>query len=141
MARMEEQGGEYWSDEQKAEFERRVTGKILTAAWRGSKFEIQSVLREVCDQVLYDKKVPLQKRLQRAEALVLIGDIFIKAKRCPEEEGDHLVFEQLVAEAAIKREKDTKKKSGKKHHLHPHHDEAEKTAADAPNVPKEKADL
>ncbi|KAL9948413.1 hypothetical protein ACHAQF_006783 [Verticillium nonalfalfae] len=141
MARMEEQGGEDWSDEQKAEFERRVTGKILTAAWRGSKFEIQSVLREVCDQVLYDKKVPLQKRLQRAEALVLIGDIFIKAKRSPEEEGDHLVFEQLVAEAAIKREKDTKKKSGKKHHLHPHHDEAEKTAADAPNVPKEKADL
>ncbi|EGY15155.1 CAJ1 protein [Verticillium dahliae VdLs.17] len=141
MARMEEQGGDDWSDEQKAEFERRVTGKILTAAWRGSKFEIQSVLREVCDQVLYDKKVPLQKRLQRAEALVLIGDIFIKAKRSPEEEGDHLVFEQLVAEAAIKREKDTKKKSGKKHHLHPHHDEAEKTAADAPNVPKEKADL
>ncbi|KAM0276187.1 hypothetical protein ACHAQH_006994 [Verticillium albo-atrum] len=142
MARMEEQGGEDWSDEQKAEFERRVTGKILTAAWRGSKFEIQSVLREVCDQVLYDKKVPLQKRLQRAEALVLIGDIFIKAKRSPEEEGDHLVFEQLVAEAAIKREKDTKKKAGKKHHhLHPHHEEAEKTAADAPNVPKEKTEL
>jgi curved DNA-binding protein CbpA len=83
MARMEKEGGDDWSDERKAEYERRVTGKILTAAWRGSKFEIQSVLREVCDQALYDKKVPLSKRLQRAEALMIIGDIFIKVGYCP----------------------------------------------------------
>ena len=65
-----------WNDEKRAEYERRVTGKILNAAWRGSKFEIQSVLRDVCDSVLYDKKVPLSKRLERAQALVLVGDIF-----------------------------------------------------------------
>ena len=78
MARMEERGGDEWTEERKVEYERRVTGKILTAAWRGSKFEIQSVLREVCDAVLNDKRVPLSKRLERAEALVLIGDIFLK---------------------------------------------------------------
>lgn len=78
MAKMEAKGGEDWTDEKRVEYERRVTGKILTAAWRGSKFEIQSVLREVCDAVLYDKKVSLQKRLERAQALVLIGDIFSK---------------------------------------------------------------
>ncbi|KAK1500515.1 DnaJ domain-containing protein [Colletotrichum tamarilloi] len=128
MARMEEKGGEEWSEDRKAEYERRVTGKILTAAWRGSKFEIQSVLREVCDSVLNDKKIPLAKRLERAEALVIIGDIFSKAARSPEEEGDYLVFEQLVAEAAIKKDKESKKK-GKKH---PSADVAE----DAPNVPK-----
>ncbi|KAI0881415.1 X-domain of DnaJ-containing-domain-containing protein [Annulohypoxylon maeteangense] len=110
MARMEQAGGEDWTDEKKVEYERRVTGKILTAAWRGSKFEIQSVLREVCDTVLHDKKVPLNKRLERAEALVLIADIFQKAQRTPEEEGDYMAFEQLVAEAAIKKEKDSKKK-------------------------------
>lgn len=76
MAKMEERGGEDWTDERRAEYERHVTGKILTAAWRGSKFEIQSVLREVCDNVLYDKKTPLSKRLERAQGLVLIGDIF-----------------------------------------------------------------
>lgn len=76
MAKMEEKGGEDWTDERRVEYERHVTGKILTAAWRGSKFEIQSVLREVCDNVLYDKKTPLSKRLERAQALVLIGDIF-----------------------------------------------------------------
>lgn len=75
MARLEEQGGEEWTDEKRAEYERRVTGKILTAAWRGSKFEIQSVLRDVCDAVLNDKKVPLQKRLERAQALLIIGEI------------------------------------------------------------------
>lgn len=76
MAKMEEKGGDDWTDEKRVEYERRVTGKILTAAWRGSKFEIQSVLREVCDSVLNDKKVPLSKRLERAQALVLIGDVF-----------------------------------------------------------------
>jgi curved DNA-binding protein CbpA len=75
MARLEQQGGEDWTDEKKSEYERRVTGKILTAAWRGSRFEIQSVLRDVCDAVLSDKKVPLAKRLERAEALILIGQI------------------------------------------------------------------
>lgn len=78
MARMEQQGGDDWTDEKKIEYERRVTGKILTAAWRGSKFEIQSVLREVCDSVLHDKKVSLTKRLERAQALVLIADVFEK---------------------------------------------------------------
>lgn len=78
MAKMEEKGGEDWTDEKRVEYERRVTGKILTAAWRGSKFEIQGVLRDVCDQVLYDKKVPMAKRLERAQALVLCGEIFAK---------------------------------------------------------------
>lgn len=78
MARLEEAGGEDWTDERKVEYERRVTGKILTAAWRGSKFEIQSVLRDVCDNVLNDKKVPLKKRIDRAHALVLIAEITSK---------------------------------------------------------------
>lgn len=78
MARMEEKGGEDWTDERRAEFEKRVTGKILAAAWRGSKFEIQSVLRDVCDVVLYDKKVKMEKRIERAHALVIMGEMFAK---------------------------------------------------------------
>ena len=80
MARAEERGGEDWTDERRAEMEKRVTGKILAAAWRGSKFEIQSVLRDVCDAVIYDKAkgVSAQKRLERAQALVIIGEVFAK---------------------------------------------------------------
>lgn len=81
MAKMEEKGGEDWTDEKKVEYERRVTGKILNAAWRGSKFEIQGVLRDVCDEILNDKKVPMSKRLERAQALVISGEIYQKV--CP----------------------------------------------------------
>ncbi|KAI5296863.1 hypothetical protein KEM56_005283, partial [Ascosphaera pollenicola] len=69
MAKLEEKGGESWTDDVRAEYERRLTGKILAAAWRGSKFEIQSVLREVCDRVLHDKSVKLEKRVERAQAM------------------------------------------------------------------------
>ncbi|KAK4246492.1 X-domain of DnaJ-containing-domain-containing protein [Corynascus novoguineensis] len=146
MQRLEQQGGEDWTEEKKSEYERRVTGKILTAAWRGSKFEIQSVLRDVCDAVLNDKKVPLAKRLERAEALILIGQICSHAKRSPEEEGDYMAFEQLVAEAAMKKEKESKKKGkekkddkkekGDKPGDKAWDDAAAAAASDAPNVPK-----
>jgi hypothetical protein len=78
MAKLEEAGGEAWTDEKKAEYEKKVTGKILAAAWRGSKFEIQSVLRDVCDSVLNDKKVKIEKRIERAHALVIVGEMFQK---------------------------------------------------------------
>ncbi|EPQ67691.1 Bgt-2263 [Blumeria graminis f. sp. tritici] len=133
MAKMEEKGGEDWTDEKKVEYERRVTGKILTAAWKGSKFEIQGVLRDVCDEVLNDKKVPMSKRMERAQALIICGEIFQKAQRNPEEEGDYMAFEQLVAEAAAKKESKKKTKEKESKHNLPTQDA---TAADTLNVPK-----
>lgn len=76
MAKLEEKGGQDWTDEKKAEYEKRVTGKILAAAWTGSRFEIQSVLRDVCDKVLNDRSVELEKRVERAQALIFAGTIF-----------------------------------------------------------------
>lgn len=128
MAKLEERGGEDWTDEKKAEYEKRVTGKILAAAWRGSKFEIQSVLREVCDQILGDKRIRLEKRVERAHALVLAGNIYAKAERDPEEEGDYMAFEQLMAEAMTKKGKDEKKKKRKHGHEEAEPEQAEKPA-------------
>ena len=76
MAKMEEKGGEDWTDEKKAEYEKRVTGKILAAAWKGSRYEIQGVLRDVCDEVLNDKSVRVEKRIERAHAMVICGTIY-----------------------------------------------------------------
>ncbi|KAI9797058.1 MAG: hypothetical protein M1833_005663 [Piccolia ochrophora] len=122
MAKAEEKGGEDWTDEKKAEYEKRVTGKVLAAAWRGSKFEIQGVLRDVCDKALNDKGVHLNKREQRAHALLLAGTIYQNAKRDQEEEGDYMAFEQLMAEAAAKKGKDEKKgRKGKKEESPPAH--------------------
>lgn len=119
MAKAEERGGESWTDEARADYERRLTGKILAAAWRGSKFEIQSVLRDVCDQVLHDKSVKESKRAERAQALVLVGSLMKEAQRSAEEENEYMVFEQLMAEAAKKKEdkedKKRKKAGGEKH--------------------------
>ncbi len=81
MAKMEEKGGEDWTDEKKAEYEKRVTGKILAAAWKGSRFEIQSVLRDVCDKVLNDKNVKVEKRIERAHALIISGTIYQNVSR------------------------------------------------------------
>ncbi|KAL1956089.1 hypothetical protein VTO42DRAFT_7684 [Malbranchea cinnamomea] len=109
MAKLEERGGEDWTDEKKAEYEKRVTGKILAAAWRGSKFEIQGVLRDVCDKILYDKSIKLEKRIERAHALLICGKIFQAAERNPDEEGDYMAFEQLMAEGMAKKGKEKKK--------------------------------
>jgi len=113
MAKAEEAGGDAWTDERRAELEKRVTGKILAAAWRGSKFEIQSVLREVCDVVLEDPKVSKSKKLERARAMVVVGEMLRDARRDEDEEGDFLVFEQLMAEAAVKRDKKEEKRKEK----------------------------
>ncbi|KAF7509692.1 hypothetical protein GJ744_007563 [Endocarpon pusillum] len=125
MAKMEEKGGEDWTDEKKAEYEKRVTGKILAAAWKGSKYEIQGVLRDVCDKILNDKTVKVEKRAERAHALILSGTIYQKAERDPDEEGDYMAFEQLMAEAAKKQEKkkeaSSDKKKDKDHAGHHHH--------------------
>ncbi|KAK5097768.1 DnaJ-like protein [Exophiala xenobiotica] len=114
MAKLEEAGGADWTDEKKAEYERKVTGKILAAAWKGSKFEIQGVLRDVCDKVLNDKSVKLDKRVERAHAMVLCGTIYQRAMRDPDEEGDYMAFEQLMAESMKKTEKKEKDKKDTK---------------------------
>ncbi|KIW30143.1 uncharacterized protein PV07_05912 [Cladophialophora immunda] len=113
MAKLEEKGGADWTDEKKAEYERKVTGKILAAAWRGSRFEIQGVLRDVCDRILNDKNVRLEKRIERAHALNICGAIYQRAERDPDEEGDFMAFEQLMAESMKKQEKKKEKEKQK----------------------------
>lgn len=94
--------------EELAEMEKYLMGKVLAAAWSGSKFEIQGTVRGVCDYILDDKEVDIQKRISRAKALRLIGDVFINVTRSEDEAEEARVFEELVAEASKKREKKKK---------------------------------
>ncbi|KAK9448676.1 X-domain of DnaJ-containing-domain-containing protein [Limtongia smithiae] len=109
MNKAVEKGGDDLSEEAKAEMERLVFGKVLNAAWRGSRYEIQGVLREVCDLVLEDKTIKAEKRMQRAEALEIIGRIFREAERDPGEDDDARIFETILAEATQKKSKKSKK--------------------------------
>jgi hypothetical protein len=67
----------------------------------------------------------------------------VQAQRNPEEEGDYMAFEQLVAEAAAKKEskKKSKEKKASNSEMHtggPSHMNPSDIAADAPNVPRSK---
>lgn len=87
------------------DMEKYLMGKVLAAAWSGSRFEIQGTVRGVCDQILYDKNVPLEKRLAQAKALRIIGQVFSAATRTEVEDEEARIFEELVAEASQKRRK------------------------------------
>lgn len=64
--------------------ETEAANKGLETLWRGSKLEVESVLREVCDRVLEDSKVPMAMKRRRAEALAVLGTVFQETK--PERE-------------------------------------------------------
>ncbi|KAF9647183.1 DnaJ domain-containing protein [Thelephora ganbajun] len=90
--------GEIPEEELKA-LEEDVTGRIMLASWRGTRFECVQVLREVCDQVLKDSEVSEIVLVNRAKGLFLLGAIF---KRTQPDESDleRRELERMVAEAA-----------------------------------------
>lgn len=104
MAKAQEKGEE-WDDYQRAEFERKMTGKFVATAWVSSKFEVQGVLREVCDQILQDKSVPSKERSLKAQALLIMSNEFLKAERSEEDAEEARVFEELMYEATTKPKK------------------------------------
>ncbi|KAL3239902.1 Djp1p [Nakaseomyces bracarensis] len=90
------------SPEELAKQEQLLMGKVLSAAWHGTKFEMTSTLRSVCDKVLDDEKINLQTRIRRAESLKLLGKVFQQAYRTKSEQEEAQIFEELVAEATKK---------------------------------------
>lgn len=64
------------TEEEKAKLEEAAAIKGLQAIWRGSKLEIESVLRDVCDIVLEDKNCTKQEFQDRIHALGMIGTIY-----------------------------------------------------------------
>lgn len=89
--------------EELAQQEGILMGKILSAAWYGSKYEIMSTLRTVCDKVLEDKSSGKLTADRRAEALILLGKVFQRVYRTKAEQEEAQIFEQLVAEATKKK--------------------------------------
>ncbi|KAI8639250.1 X-domain of DnaJ-containing-domain-containing protein [Parasitella parasitica] len=68
------------SDEQRIRLETEAATKGLQAIWRGSKLEVEGVLREVCDRVLTDTTVSKETLKSRAIGLRIIGTIYMKVK-------------------------------------------------------------
>lgn len=68
------------TEEQRIKLESEAATKGLHAIWRGSKLEVESVLREVCDRVLTDPTVPRETLKNRALGLKIIGSIYQRVK-------------------------------------------------------------
>ncbi|CCE65435.1 hypothetical protein TPHA_0L00790 [Tetrapisispora phaffii CBS 4417] len=93
------------TQEEMAQQEHLLMGKVLSAAWYGSKFEIMSTLRSVCDRVFEDKTVDNNTLIRRAESLKIIGKVFQRTVRTKVEQEEAQIFEELVAEASKKKSK------------------------------------
>jgi len=79
--------------------EEDVTGKVLLASWRGTRFECVQVLRDVCDKVLKDPRETEATLVRRAKGLLLIGAIF-KSTQPDESDLERRELERMVSEAA-----------------------------------------
>jgi len=95
--------GEAGEEELKA-LEIDMTGKIMLASWRGTRFEVVQVLREVVDHVLKQPKVSDKELYNRARGLLLLGAIF-KSTIPDESDEERRELERMVSEAAKPKKK------------------------------------
>ncbi|KAI0079403.1 DnaJ-domain-containing protein [Panus rudis PR-1116 ss-1] len=95
--------GELGEEELRA-LEEDMTGKIMLASWRGTRFEVIQVLREVVDNVLKDHDVPESVLVNRAKGLLTIGTVF-KSTQPDESDLERRELERMVAEAAAGKSK------------------------------------
>ncbi|CEL61723.1 putative J domain-containing protein C4H3,01 OS=Schizosaccharomyces pombe (strain 972 / ATCC 24843) GN=SPAC4H3.01 PE=1 SV=1 [Rhizoctonia solani AG-1 IB] len=100
MARLQEKGEAAEAELRALEMD--LTGKILLASWRGTRWEVSQVLREVCDKVLEEPGTPKEELFLRARALFLIGEL-LKDVKPDESDEERRELERLVAEASKKK--------------------------------------
>ncbi|KAF8476315.1 DnaJ-domain-containing protein [Russula ochroleuca] len=69
------------SAEEKKRLEEQAAEKGLQALFKGTKLEIDSVLRETCDRVLNDPAISRNTAVLRAAALQILGDVFAAVQK------------------------------------------------------------
>ncbi|WFD20324.1 hypothetical protein MCAP1_002568 [Malassezia caprae] len=108
LARRQEKGG--LTDEELQQLEQDVNGKMLLATWRGTRWEVSGVLRQVLDNVLNEKGVGEKTLMLRARAIAMLGAIYRDV--VPDESDDERrELERLVAQAAQKKKRRHKEHS------------------------------
>lgn len=77
LAKAEEKG---ITEEKKKQLEEDAAQKGMRALFKGAKLEVESVIREVSERVLYDQNVSKETQRLRAIALGVVGDVFASIK-------------------------------------------------------------
>ncbi|OAX36162.1 DnaJ-domain-containing protein [Rhizopogon vinicolor AM-OR11-026] len=67
--------------EEKKKLEEQAAEKGIQALFKGTKLEIESVLRETCDRVLEDPTISRYKAQLRAVALQMLGESYLGVKK------------------------------------------------------------
>ncbi|GAA5849141.1 hypothetical protein JCM8547_006460 [Rhodosporidiobolus lusitaniae] len=101
-------------EEEMKKLEEELSGTLLLVAWKGSKFELSAVLRQVVDLALTKESPEITDAvlLNRAKAILFIGAI-LKGVQPEEGDDERRELERLVAQANARR-KEKKEKGGKK---------------------------
>ena len=74
LAKAEEEG---ITEERKKQLEDKAAEKGLHALFKSAKLEIESIIRDVCDRVLYDTRLSRQTQKLRADALGIVGHVYV----------------------------------------------------------------
>lgn len=102
LARAQDKGD--ISEEEIQRLEQDMQGKMLLATWRGTRWEVTGVLRQVVDNVLNEKGVSDKVLFQRARGIAFLGAIY-KQVEPDESDDERRELERLVAQASEKKKK------------------------------------
>lgn len=68
------------TEERKKQLEEAAAQKGMRALFKGAKLEVESIIREVSERVLYDQNVTKETQRLRATALGIVGEVYASVK-------------------------------------------------------------
>lgn len=71
--------------------EEQAAEKGLQTLFKGTKLEVESILRETCDRLLSDPAISREKVQLRAVAPQILGEVYLNVKKDVPEDGSDYV--------------------------------------------------
>ncbi|KAJ3529151.1 hypothetical protein NM688_g7892 [Phlebia brevispora] len=93
--------------EEKKRLEEQAAEKGLQALFKGTKLEVESVLRETCDRVLEDPAIPRHNAHLRAIALQILGEAYMAVRK--DDEQDTAENEYVRVDTKNSRQRDSQR--------------------------------
>ncbi|KAG1893389.1 DnaJ-domain-containing protein [Suillus fuscotomentosus] len=90
--------------EEKKKLEEQAAEKGIQALFKGTKLEIESVLRETCDRVLEDLTISRSKAQMRAVAMQILGESYVATRKDVDGHPDESEYVRIDTKSS--REKD-----------------------------------
>ncbi len=77
----------------------------MRALFKGAKLEVESVIREVSEAVLYDASIGKETQRLRAQALGIVGEIYMAVKKDDDKPAEVEDYVKVDTQASKQREK------------------------------------